>query len=150
VSVVPRALHFLSGRGSQTLQYSANGELIRANLPGPVEITYSYDGMGRRAGRSDASGTTEYLYGDPRNPMLLTATRDDTGDLTVLFHDPVAGYYAMQRDGSLYYLATDQVGTPRFVTDSSGSVVKVIDYDSFGRRLNTQVSAVLSARVNLG
>jgi RHS repeat-associated protein len=127
---------FLSARGPDTFQYSARGELIGVVLPGPTEITYSYDGMGRRVARTDASGTTEYLYGDPRDPLLLTAVRDTAGDLTVLFHHPVAGYYAMQRDGTTYYLATDQVGSPRVVTDTTGSVVKVIEYDSFGGRLN--------------
>ena len=38
----------------------------------------------------------------------------------------------MQRGGARYAIATDQVGTPRVVTDASGTVVKALDYDSFG------------------
>jgi RHS repeat-associated protein len=39
---------------------------------------------------------------------------------------------AMTKGGVRYYLAFDQVGTLRLVTDSTGAVVKRIDYDSFG------------------
>ena len=34
--------------------------------------------------------------------------------------------------GVVYYLAYDQVGSLRAVTDSSGNIVKQIAYDSFG------------------
>jgi len=127
---------FLTVRGAETYDYSARGELIGAVVPGPGEITFSYDGLGRRVARTDASGTTEYLYGHPWNQMLVTAVRDSSGDLTVLYHDRAAGYYAMNRDGTTYYIATDQVGSPRVVTDSSGVIIKVIEYDSFGKRLS--------------
>ena len=40
--------------------------------------------------------------------------------------------YAMTSGGITYYLAYDQVGTLRLVTDSSGAIIKRIDYDSFG------------------
>jgi len=40
---------------------------------------------------------------------------------------------SMTRTGSTYYLFYDQVGTLRAVTDgSAGSIIKQIDYDSFG------------------
>ena len=38
----------------------------------------------------------------------------------------------MERGGARYAIATDQVGTPRVVTDATGAIVKAIDYDSFG------------------
>jgi uncharacterized protein RhaS with RHS repeats len=41
--------------------------------------------------------------------------------------------------GSTYYLAYDQVGTLRLVTDSSGNVVKQIDYDTFGNILSVDL-----------
>jgi len=42
----------------------------------------------------------------------------------------------MTRNGSAYYLLYDQIGTLRAVADSSGTIVKQIDYDSFGFVLN--------------
>ncbi len=40
--------------------------------------------------------------------------------------------YAMTANGNTYYLACDQVGTLRLVTDTAGVAIKQIDYDSFG------------------
>jgi RHS repeat-associated protein len=38
----------------------------------------------------------------------------------------------MQSGGNTYYLAYDQVGSLRIVTDATGTVIKALDYDSFG------------------
>jgi hypothetical protein len=35
-------------------------------------------------------------------------------------------------NGITYYLSYDQIGSLKTVTDVSGNIVKVIDYDSFG------------------
>ena len=43
---------FLSRRGGDSFQYSAQGELRQATLANGREITYAYDGLGRRAARS--------------------------------------------------------------------------------------------------
>lgn len=43
---------------------------------------------------------------------------------------------SMTSGSSTYYLAYDQVGSLRTVTDSSGNIVKRIDYDSFGNVLS--------------
>jgi RHS repeat-associated protein len=124
---------FLVQRGSDTFQYSARGELLSVTLDGgPEVITYDYDGLHRRVGRSDISGTTQYLYGNPDNPFQLTAVRDTGGLLTTLYYDGEGLLFAMNQDGSMYYVGTDQVGTPHVVTDTDGTVVKVLEYDSFG------------------
>ena len=44
--------------------------------------------------------------------------------------------FAMDRGGSMYYVGTDQIGTPRVVADSTGTVVKVVEYDSFGNLIS--------------
>lgn len=38
----------------------------------------------------------------------------------------------MEKGGSRYYVATDQVETPRVVSDSTGTTVKATEYDSDG------------------
>jgi RHS repeat-associated protein len=43
---------------------------------------------------------------------------------------------SMTYGGSTYYLAYDQVGSLRWVTDASGTVIKRIEYDSFGNIIN--------------
>ena len=58
--------------------------------------------------------------------------RAPSGELTFLYYDDEGLLYALQRGASRYYVATDQVGSPRVVTDAAGTVVKTVAYDSFG------------------
>jgi len=127
---------YLTQRGTDTFQYSARGELLSVMLGGTTSITYSYDGLGRQVGRTDASGTYQYLYGNLGNPYLITALRDAAGVLTTLYYDEEGLLFAIERGDSMYYIGTDQVGTPQVVADSTGTVVKLIEYDSFGKRLS--------------
>src|SRR5690554_3985408 len=39
---------------------------------------------------------------------------------------------ALPKNGQTYYLLTDQLGSPRIVSDSAGQVVKAIEYDAYG------------------
>ena len=123
---------FLSGRGGDSFTYSARGELLEVSLAGRESVAYAYDGFGRRVARTDAAGTTQYLYGDPGNLFLVTAMRAPDGTLTTYFYDDARLVVAFERAGQRFYVATDQVGSPRVVTDAAGQVVKLIDYDSFG------------------
>jgi RHS repeat-associated protein len=118
---------FLSGRGVQTFTYSARGELLLAGA-----VSYVYDGLGRRTGRTQGADTTEYLYGNPGDPLQVTAVRAPSGALSTYYYDEDGLLYALQRGGSFYYVATDQAGSPRVVTDATGAVVKSLAYDSFG------------------
>ena len=62
--------------------------------------------------------------------------REPSGQLTRLFYDEDGIVFALERGGQRYGVGSDQVGTPRVVTDSSGAVVKAIDYDAFGTVLS--------------
>ncbi|MHB1012925.1 MAG: RHS repeat domain-containing protein [Desulfobacteria bacterium] len=124
----------LTTRGSDTFAYSARGELLSATVGGQT-VTYQYDGMGRRIGKTDAAGTTQYLYGNPDSPFMVTASRDVAGILTNYFYDTAGNLYAIERGGVRYYVATDHLGTPKSVTDATGSVVKVVEYDAWGVKM---------------
>lgn len=122
----------LTQRGPDAFLYSATGELLQATVAGQT-ITYSYDGMGRRVAKTDGAGTWQYLYGDLNNPFQLTAMRDPAGTLSYYYYDGNGLLLAFDKGATRYYVATDQVGTPKVVTDTSGTVVKLMEYDSFGR-----------------
>jgi RHS repeat-associated protein len=122
----------VTDRNGDTLDYSATGELLSATLSGGSSVEYTSDGYGRRVARTAPDGTTtEYLYGDPNAPTRVTAVRE-SGEWTHYYYDLDGRLYAFERGGSWYYVATDQVGTPRVVVDSSGSVVREIDRDAYG------------------
>ncbi|MDP9351424.1 MAG: hypothetical protein M3P51_07790, partial [Chloroflexota bacterium] len=131
---------YLTARGGDTFTYSARGELLQAVVDGGT-IRYAYDGLSRRVGRTDASGTTQYLYGNPGNPFQVTAVRAPSGVLTTLYYDEAGLLFAMQRGADRYYVATDQVGTPRVVSDATGAEIKVLTHDTFGNLLSDSAPA---------
>jgi YD repeat-containing protein len=114
--------------------YSSSGELLRVNLPNGRVIEYVHDPLGRRiAKKVDGAITEKYLW---QGLTRLLAVYDSTGNLLMrFFYADGRMPVAVERGTALYYLTYDQVGTLRVVADGSGSVVKRIDYDSFGNIL---------------
>ncbi len=121
----------LTQRNSDTFQYSAQGELLKATVSGQ-NITYSYDGGHRLTARTDSSGTSQYLYSSIKNPFQLTAMRDPAGVLTYYYYDDTNKLFAFDKGTTRFYVATDQLGTPKVISDAIGTVVKIMEYDSFG------------------
>jgi RHS repeat-associated protein len=101
------------------------------DLPDGRTIEYVHDPLGRRIARKiDGTITEKYLWS---GRTTLLAVFDGADNLLMRFEYadgrmPVA----MTRGGDRYFLACDQVGTLRVVTDPTGAVVKRIDYDTFG------------------
>ncbi len=103
--------------------------------PSIKKITYTYDSMNRRVARTDENGTYQYLYGNPNHPFQITAVRDHSGNLRVYHYDDFGLLLAIESDATWYYVTTDQLGTPQVVCDADGQVVKVLQYDSFGKQI---------------
>jgi len=122
---------FLAQRGADVFRYGARGELLQATV-GTTLVTYAYDGLGRRVGRTDSGGTTQYLYGNPGNPFQVTHVRDAAGGLTTLYYDDGGRLFALERGGARFSVVTDAIGTPLVVVDATGTQVKAIQYDGFG------------------
>ncbi|MEO8132570.1 MAG: RHS repeat-associated core domain-containing protein [Betaproteobacteria bacterium] len=122
---------YLTQRGADTFQFSTSGELLQAVVGGQT-MTYVYDGLRRRVSRTSAAGTTQYLYGSPDNDLQVSNTRSPAGILTTYYYDDSRRLFAIQRGANRYYVASDQLGSPREIIDAAGAVVKVIEYDSAG------------------
>ena len=91
--------------------------------------------MGRRiAKKIDDVITEKYLWQDL---IQLLAVYNGSDNLIMRFEYadgrmPVV----MQKEGVTYSLAYDQIGSLRIVADTTGNVVKRIDYDTFGNLIN--------------
>ena len=109
--------------------------MLSATVAGNT-IRYAYDGFGRMVARSDGAGTTQVLYSNFASPFQPTATRSPDGTLTRYFYDEDDKLFAFQRGSTWFYVATDQVGSPRVVTNMGGVVQKVLEYDAFGAVLS--------------
>lgn len=112
-------------------EYSARGELLSATTASGEPVAYGYDGFGRRASRTTAAGTTAYLYGDPNRPLRVTAIRTPSG-VERLWYDDEGALVAIERGGSQFVVASDQVGTPRAVFGLDGTMVAQFEHDAWG------------------
>jgi RHS repeat-associated protein len=127
---------YLTQRDSDTFSYTAQGELQQATLENGTKVTYTYDGLGRRVSRTSPDLSEQYLYGNPGEPFQVTACRDGSGNLSQYYYDETDCLIAINQGDDWYYVAADQQGTPRVITDADGQAVKVMEYDSFGRLLS--------------
>ncbi|MFH2218846.1 MAG: RHS repeat-associated core domain-containing protein [Pseudomonadota bacterium] len=114
-----------------TYDYSSLGELLEVTLSGGTHIGYTHDPLGRRIAKKINGVTVEkYLW---QGLTRLLAVYDGGDNLTMRFEYADGRMpAAMKKEGSTYYLTYDPVGSLRIVADSSGNVVKRIEYDSFG------------------
>lgn len=117
--------------GTATYEYSSRGELLWAELPDGTMVTYVHDPIGRRIAKQINGVTVEKYLWAGRTTLL--AVYDGGGNLLQRYtyadsRVPVS----MTHGGATYFLLTDQVGSLRAVADTSGTIVKRIDYDSFG------------------
>lgn len=122
----------LRRRGNQTFSYGARGELLRVLTGDASSVQYTYDGLGRVVARTDASGTAQYIYNHLAPFPELLASRSPNGALTEYYFDNGGDLFALERDGAWFYVACDEVGSPRVVVDADGHVVKAIELDAFG------------------
>eukprot|EP01022_Parablepharisma_sp_SALTPOND_P012586 TRINITY_DN1620_c0_g2_i1.p1 TRINITY_DN1620_c0_g2~~TRINITY_DN1620_c0_g2_i1.p1 ORF type:complete len:1817 (+),score=315.73 TRINITY_DN1620_c0_g2_i1:8817-14267(+) len=119
--------------GSQETRYtySSRGELKRVELPDGRVVEYEHDPLGRRITKKvDGLVVEKYLW---QGRTQLLAVYDVSDELLMRFE--YAGDrmpVRMVKDNQAYYLAYDQVGTLRAVFDEAGTVIKTVEYDSFG------------------
>jgi RHS repeat-associated protein len=112
--------------------YSTLGELLGVTFPNGTVIHYTYDPLGRRIAREvNGAVVQKYLWQGRTNRLLAVYDANDN-PITVFLYADGRLPLAMTAGGVNYYLCYDQVGTLRVVTDTSGAIVKQINYDSFG------------------
>jgi RHS repeat-associated protein len=104
----------------------------RPNSPeSRIVLTYLNDPFGRRIAKQINGTTVEKYLWAGRTTLLAVYDGNDNLLQRYTYADarmPVS----MTAGGATYHLLTDQVGTLRAVADTSGNIVKRIDYDSFG------------------
>ncbi|MBT4026280.1 RHS repeat-associated core domain-containing protein [Desulfobacula sp.] len=111
--------------------YSSRGELLNVTLEDGTLIEYLHDPYGRRiAKKVDGTVTRKYLW---QGLTKLLAVYDGSDSLLMRFKYADGRMpMAMEKPESTYYFAYDQVGSLMAVADSSGNMVKQIEYDTFG------------------
>jgi RHS repeat-associated protein len=123
---------YLTAKGSDTFRYGSRGELLEATVSS-VTYKYGYDAIGRRVYREASGSKTQYLYGNPNSPHMLTAVVEPDQTVTSYFYDEQGKLLALEKGGIRYYVITDAVGTPQLILKGDDrAVVKKLQYDSYG------------------
>ncbi|QTA84145.1 RHS repeat-associated core domain-containing protein [Desulfonema magnum] len=120
-----------------TYDYSLRGELLSVTLPDSTVIEYVHGPLGRRIAKKVGGTVTEKYLWQGLTRLLAVYNTDDTLKIRFEYADarmPVA----MTKDGVTYYLAYDQVGSLKAVSDSSGNVMLKRECDSFGNILDEE------------
>ena len=127
------AAGFLVSRGADTFTYTDRGQLKTATVGGVRRSTTSTTrptGSPRASpaacARSSCTALRAARSASPRAASAASSRSTSTTDTGLLV--------ALERGGARYYVGTDQVGTPRVITDASGAVVKTFATNAFGVR----------------
>ena len=112
--------NLLTDAEGRTFTYDAENKQKTAANSGGTIGTYSFDGDGKRVKKVSPTETTLFVY-DASSKMvaeyLLTELTPST---------PVTSYLTM-----------DTLGSPRVITDSSGSIISRRDFMPFGEEIST-------------
>ncbi len=124
--------------GASTTGYSYNAfdDLTTATMPGKT-ISYTSNGDDLRQSRTTGSGTKQLLWNtNGALPLLL-----DDGDQTYLYGPATTPIAQIDSTGTIQYLHTDQLGTPRLITTDTGSVTGTMAYTAYGTPAGTTGTA---------
>jgi RHS repeat-associated protein len=116
--------------------YDPLGNLKSVTLPGGTVVEYLVDGQNRRVGKK-VNGTLVkgFLYQSQLNPIAeLDGSSNIISRFVYASKQNVPDYII--KDGVLYRIVTDHLGSPRLVINiTNGSVAQRMDYDEFGNVL---------------
>jgi RHS repeat-associated protein len=93
--------------------------------------TYDYDIYDQRIGKTTATGTNRFVYGQNQN---ISLEFDGSGALTnrYLHGNSIDAILADEANGAVGWTLTDNLGTVRDVVDGTGARQNHFVYDSFG------------------
>jgi RHS repeat-associated protein len=130
-------------KGSTAYTYDAANRLTQV-ISGTTTVQYTYNGDGKRVGRTQGSSTTHYLW-DTNSPLAVVVLEVTDGVTTTYLYgaDLLAQYDAA---GNPTYLLTDGQGNVRLLVDAAGNVVGRYDYDVFGAVRSASGSASTTYR----
>jgi RHS repeat-associated protein len=117
-----------------TFAYNNDGRMQTASLNSSGVGSYVYNGFEQRAQKTAGSAVTDFVF--DRFGHLLAEANDATGamlrEYIWLDNRPVAMVDDTGASPVVYYVHTDQLGTPQKVTDGAADVVWDGVFDPFG------------------
>jgi RHS repeat-associated protein len=122
-----------TANGQRTYTYNQEGRLFQVYDAGTLVASYSYNAFGQRVKKVTPTESIIYHYDLSGKLLGETSTTGGTSrDYIYNGSIPVAQVSRQGTQDNLVYLHTDQLGTPRRATDTSGQVVWLWRSEPFG------------------
>ena len=122
----------LAHHSDTQLSWDAAHQLSRAQVSrhGVTQTThYRYDALGRRISKTDAFGSTHYLW----DGHLLLQSQRASQPTALFIHEPNSFVpLATVQHGQTFWYQCDQIGAPLELTDVQGRVAWAADYKVWG------------------
>jgi RHS repeat-associated protein len=138
----------VTGRAT-TYTWNEDNRLITVTLPDGTTVAYTYDSLGRLLTRTKGGATILYVWdgmdliaeiGPTTGSALYDSATYDTsvyGSGGFTRYNVVNGeFLTFERDGAMYAVIVDALGSVRKVVDESGATVFSATYDAWGNALN--------------
>jgi RHS repeat-associated protein len=116
--------------GTTTYTYDYDGRMIRVVSPTGT-TTYAYDVDGNRVEATTATETVKYLVDTTRGLAQILAEYRPDGTL-IASYTYADDLMSMTRNGQAYWYHFDGLGSTRMLTDETGAITDIYDYDAFG------------------
>jgi RHS repeat-associated protein len=101
--------------------YNDRNRMAVAQLGGSTVASYTYDALGERIGKT--AGTSSERYGYDENQQLLSEQGATNRDYVWMDGIPVANVDTTGTTSTVVYVTADQLGTPRAISNSSGTTI---------------------------
>lgn len=118
--------------GTRDFLYGARGRMEQVDA-GSAPTTYLHNGLGQRVGKTAAGSSALaeiYVYDDQERLVGIYGGDGSPIAETVYLHDVPVGL--LTGASTVHHVYTDQLSTPRVITDRQGTVVWRWDSDPFG------------------
>ncbi len=116
--------------GQVSFAYDGFGRLVTSTTASET-TTYSYNALGERIRKQNQNGLSTIFHYGPNGELLFEKNQQGkTKEYVWLDGRPIA---RIDNSTTIYYYHVDHLGTPRAMTNASGTVVWKADYEPFGK-----------------
>ncbi len=122
-----------------TYTYDYENRLTSVDQNGTVIATYTYNALGQRIAIDDSGTKTWTVFNGTSADANPYADFTSSGSVSVRYLFGPAVHQILARtssSGTTAWYLTDQLGSVRFIEDTSGDVLDAISYDAFGNITN--------------
>ena len=120
-------------KGTQQFSYNFRNQLVRATDSGST-ITMKYDPFGRRIEKSGTGNTIKFFYAG--NQVIEERNSSDQVTKQYVYGNGIDELLRLDvysgTTSTPYYFHTNDIGSTTAITDSTGSLVERVSYDTFG------------------